>query len=450
MTIWIEVADLFAFAAEHARPTGIQRMAFAIAEALHSGGEVRFARYQPKGRPFLEQDWPTIAALFAPAAQEGPPARIRTGARPAPPRRGPLRAWLADVLPPEFRLALGRAARAQIASWRALAQAVAALLRALTRRAPALPRTPAGFAPGDVLLCLGSPWAFPDYPARLAELRARGVRVASFVHDVIPLRRPEWCDTYVIQDYRDWFTGALTLSDHIFVAADATAADITRAAADLGVSLPAPPCKIPIGTGLGGPPPPPPAAPARPDLPAPGTYVLSVGTIEPRKNHALLIRIWQHLLETRPPASVPPLILAGRPGWMTGDLLQQLENAGHLDSHVIRVEGASDRELAALYRGAQFTLYPSLYEGWGLPVVESLAFGTPCLAANTTSLPEAGGPLARYFDPHNLHAAIAAVTTLLDNPADLAAWRATIAAQFRPIPWSDTARAILSALEARA
>ena len=84
-----------------------------------------------------------------------------------------------------------------------------------------------------------------------------------------------------------------------------------------------------------------------------------------------------------------------------------------------------------------FTLFPSLFEGWGLPLGESLALGKPCLAASGTALPEAGGDLCRYFDPEDVGAAHRAVTALLDEPGSIAAWEEAARAilhAFAPVP----------------
>jgi len=94
-----------------------------------------------------------------------------------------------------------------------------------------------------------------------------------------------------------------------------------------------------------------------------------------------------------------------------------------------------------------FTVYPSHYEGWGLPVVERLAFGTPCLAADASSMPEAGGDLARYFRPDDVGGATRQIRALIDNPQELAAWRDAVRARFRPLPWRRTAEAILAAID---
>jgi glycosyltransferase involved in cell wall biosynthesis len=185
-----------------------------------------------------------------------------------------------------------------------------------------------------------------------------------------------------------------------------------------------------------------------PHLPAPGSYVLFVSTLEARKNHVLLFRTWRRLLTDLPRDRVPTLVFAGNVGWLVADLMQQLENARWLDGKIQLVSHPSDEELRALYRGCQFTVFPSLHEGWGLPVSESLALGRPCLASNTTSLPEAGGDLARYFDPENFDSAYRAVRGVIDDPAGLEAWREKVRRDFRPVPWSESATAIRRAVDA--
>src|SRR5581483_8319652 len=204
-------------------------------------------------------------------------------------------------------------------------------------------------------------------------------------------------------------------------------------AARQNVALRSPPVPVPVGTGFSF------AhkrshAAAPGGLPEPGSYVLIVATIEARKNHILLFRIWRRLLEEMPPDSVPTLVCAGSVGWLVADLMAQLDNADYLGGKIMLVENPTDAELDALYRGCLFTVFPSLYEGWGLPVTESLAFGKPCVISNRTSLPEAGGELARYFDPENAEDAYTAIRAMIDNPADLREWQDRIERDFRPTP----------------
>jgi glycosyltransferase involved in cell wall biosynthesis len=221
----------------------------------------------------------------------------------------------------------------------------------------------------------------------------------------------------------------------------ATAADVEAYAREVGLALSGPVQPVPIGTDFGlslgtG-------EPAR-GLPAPGSYVLFVSTMEARKNHAMLFKIWRRLMSELPSARVPILVFAGRVGWLVSDLIQQLENTDWLDGKIRLIRDPTDAELAALYEGCQFTVFPSLFEGWGLPVSESLGRGRPCLTSDRTALRESGGTLARYFDPENLDDAYRAVRAVIDDPVGLDAWRAEVGRSYRHTPWEDTADAILA------
>jgi len=464
--LWVDVEDLFQYASQYRRPSGIQRVAFEIQRALREAdpARVRFCRNAPHGEGYAKVEWAVVAAIFE---------RLTTGAAdPAPARalarESQLRLWMLRQLyrvPLELRLVLGRL----LGGIRQTGGAVAALPGVTLRTTAAAMRRwlrpdtllaagdPQAFAaeaaPGDVLLALGANWNDPHQAERIAAAKARfGLRFAALVHDTIPLRRPEWCYRGTASDYRRWFAATLPLADRLCTVSHATAADTRRAAADLGVPLRARPMPIPLGTGFGASEPhasasgPAPATPT--DLPAPGSYVLLVSTIEARKNHALLLRAWRHLIEARGPDRVPQLVFAGRVGWMVADLMQQLENAAYFDGKVRLIEDPTDAAVAALYRDCLFTIFPSLYEGWGLPVTESLGFGRPCLASDRTSIPEAGGALARYFDPEDTGACIAAITDWLDHPDRLQAAAARIAAEFRPVRWAATAAAVFAVVDA--
>ncbi len=314
---------------------------------------------------------------------------------------------------------------------------------------PDRPSFAASVRPGDTILVLGAPWSHPDY-ARLIRTHSEkhGLRVAMLVYDLIPLRRPEWFDSGLVPLFQSWIDTMLPLCHQIFAISRATAADLAAYAAQRGIALPGPVVPLPIGTGL-------PAVIARRDaapgrmLPPPGTYALIVATIEVRKNHMLLFRVWRRLLEELPAADVPVLVFAGRIGWLVDDLLRQITNTANLGGKLVIVENPTDSELASLYDGCLFTLFPSFYEGWGLPVTESLALGKPCLMSDRTSLPEAGGTLARSFDPDNLHDAYDAVRAVITDRPGLARWEAQIRREFRHVPWSATVDALLDALDLR-
>ncbi|MCP4659885.1 MAG: glycosyltransferase family 4 protein [bacterium] len=142
-------------------------------------------------------------------------------------------------------------------------------------------------------------------------------------------------------------------------------------------------------------------------------FLLSVGTLEPRKNHRRLLAAYAQL-----PAALRaryPLLIAGAEGWkleaLTGDLAQgpELESV-RLLGHV------ADDELVALYSAAAVFVYPSLAEGFGLPVVEAMACGAPVLTSALSALPEVSGDAARLVDPYDVDEIRRAVEELLDAP----------------------------------
>jgi glycosyltransferase involved in cell wall biosynthesis len=273
------------------------------------------------------------------------------------------------------------------------------------------------------------------------------------VYDLIPLSRPEYCDPGLVRTFRAWFASTMPLVDRFFAISRATARDLERYAQASGLRLRHPVVVLPIGTGFGDGPAALPGGPAGvpPRVAAlqPG-FVLVVSTIEARKNHLLAFRAWRRLLEILPPEQVPTLVFAGHVGWMVADLMQQLENCGWLGGKVVVVDDPTDAELAALYAGCRFTMFPSHYEGWGLPVTESLSFGKICIASSATSVPEAGGPFCLYHDPENVLEALAILRRLITHPAELAEMEARLRRDFRPTPWSATAVALLGSLEEEA
>ena len=362
---------------------------------------------------------------------------------------------MACHLPPAVRRPIGRVLRKGVRAARAVAQAMPRHRRARLPYVPAaveggpglrveLPQFDFAAVPGDVVLTAGAAWIFPRYATRVAALHRRGLRFAVLVHDIIPLRRPEWCDPKHTRVFRDWLDATLLQCDTLLTVSRASAREIIQHAVHSDVALPHAPVVVPMGGGFRQPPGFAPAPSRR--LPAPGSYALFVSTLEPRKNQSYLVQVWRQLLVELPRQQVPTLVLAGHVGSMVGDLLQELRNSSYLAGTVRLISDASDAELAALYDGCRFTLFPSLYEGWGLPVTESLAFGKPCLAADTTSIPEAGGELARYFDPLNVRSGVLSVRRLLEQPENLAAWQAQIRRDHRPTPWSATARAVVAGL----
>ncbi len=156
----------------------------------------------------------------------------------------------------------------------------------------------------------------------------------------------------------------------------------------------------------------------RAQLRLPERYLLTVGTLEPRKNHLTLFEALRRI----PAADAIPVVVAGRVGWSADAILaegRQLER----DGRVVMLDYVPESLLPGLYQGALALLYPSWYEGFGLPVLEGLAAGRPVIASRVPALEEVAGDAAVYVDPADADSIAAAVTGVVaagDDPAAIA------------------------------
>lgn len=177
-------------------------------------------------------------------------------------------------------------------------------------------------------------------------------------------------------------------------------------------------------------------------------YVLIVGTMEIRKNLWSVATVWDRLRHERG-RMLPKLIIAGRRGWMNGDFDALMEATGRLGGWVEIVEGPDDEVLDYLYRHCEFTITASFYEGWGLPIGESLGYGKTAVVSNTSSMPEVGQDLVEYCNPYSLDDIEAACLRLIDDPAHRKTLEACIAGT-RLRSWDDVAADMLIALAGQA
>jgi glycosyltransferase involved in cell wall biosynthesis len=143
-----------------------------------------------------------------------------------------------------------------------------------------------------------------------------------------------------------------------------------------------------------------------------GEYILYVGTLEPRKNIERLINAYSILLKQS--SEKPALVIAGGKGWMYENIFKRVKELNIKDK-VIFTGYALSEEIAALYKGAKMFVYPSLYEGFGMPPLEAMACGCPVITSNCSSLPEVVGDCALKVDPHNENKIAEAMIRLLKD-----------------------------------
>jgi glycosyltransferase involved in cell wall biosynthesis len=176
-----------------------------------------------------------------------------------------------------------------------------------------------------------------------------------------------------------------------------------------------------------------PALPAGDEVPPDGPYVLAAGDLRPKKNLAVLIAAYRQLRRDGLPHR---LVLAGADLGLGGELRSQT------GGEPVELTGfVSDARLDALIRGAAALVVPSLYEGFGLIVLEAMARGCPVLLARAGALPETGGDAAVYFDPADPGELAARLRAVLDDPAELARLGAAGRAHAARFSWEQTAAA---------
>ena len=298
--------------------------------------------------------------------------------------------------------------------------------------------------PGDVLLLFGEYWTPQLLDTIRAIRRSRTMHIIPLVHDVMPIRRPElfWndgpgCDTAnFLRIYRQSVRTFVETSDRILTNSEFSRADLLRFCVEQGWAPPAVGV-VPLASDLDRVVAPMLTPRLREKALDEGRFALMVSHIDPRKNHLFAYQLWRRLSE-RLGVRTMPLVFAGRRGWQSADLLVRMEH--DLDMwgrHLHLIEGPSDVELAWLYSRAAFTIFPSELEGWGLPITESLSFGTPCLAADNSSLREASQGLAWHADTLDGIAWVQEAERCMLDPAHLAATRMTIKAKFVKRRWAN-------------
>ncbi len=212
-------------------------------------------------------------------------------------------------------------------------------------------------------------------------------RLVLFLHDTIPSDFPEYARAGGAARHLGRLRNGLAVADGFIVNSAATESALLRHAKaghrpEIAIA--------PIGLD------PLPAASRFkvPDDP----YFLCLGTIEPRKNHLLLLHVWRQLA-ARGTAAIPRLVIVGRRGWENENIVDLLERSHAIGDHVSEYNQLGDSDLVALILGARALLMPSFAEGFGMPVVEALALGVPVIASDMAVYRESAGQVPDYLDP---------------------------------------------------
>lgn len=300
--------------------------------------------------------------------------------------------------------------------------------------------------PGDRVIIMGAVFGMEKLAEGLAELKEnKGVETSILVHDLIPILVPEHMHGGYSHSFERWLRQSASYCKSYFANSAYTGKDLGEFLENNGT--PRPIDVVPLAQYF-----------ERPALTEEANlsdqirrilsepYVLVVGTMETRKNLLRLAQAWQQLIAAGD-LKMPRLIFAGKENWHTNDFNNFMAKTKNLDGMIEIVHRPSDAGLTALYEGCLFTSMVSLYEGWGLPIGESLSMGKTGVVGHATSMPEVGGDMVEYCNPLDVDDMAAACRRLIEDTALRAALEAKIAAT-KLRTWDDVTADFVHFLEA--
>jgi glycosyltransferase involved in cell wall biosynthesis len=409
--------------------TGIPRVIHELAMRFTESGEpVVFVSWVKEVRTFCAVDLAKTLAggngiVYIPIDGERSPAAV------APVQRAAM------------SQSVKRLIKALLKGIQAIAPSVTASIKArlIAQRQAGLPKVT--FQAGDRLFIPWGEWWDERFTMYLEELNAKGVRLVQLIHDMSPIVVPQLTNANnTVELFAIYCRRILPISTLVVAVSHNTMRDIARWAKQ--EKLPLPPVKVirngdTIATTKS-------ITPADPAFAASGLegndFVLCVGTIEIKKNHTLLYYVYK-LAKTRGIA-LPKLVIVGRLGWLSDATVELMTKDPEIKDNFVILLNTSDEELSWLYDHAMFTILPSLYEGWGIPVAESLARRVPCLCSNTSSMTEIAEGVVEHFSPLSTDECLAGIQRWLDPKTLAAARRKT--KSYKPFTWDQTFRQVLT------
>jgi glycosyltransferase involved in cell wall biosynthesis len=292
------------------------------------------------------------------------------------------------------------------------------------------------FQKGDTIISAGRAWDDSKYIDALESLKQISeVKLAYVVYDLIPIYQQHTFGPGLTERYSRYLYRILKAADYILPISKASKRDLLKYAEDIGlISLPVIET-IRLGDDI--------VDVMSDQIPSfvkdPSSFTITVGTIEARKNHTEIY--YAYKLAAEKGIILPDLYIIGKPGWLTGDIIYFIEHDTDVNQKIKIVYNVSDHELAWLYKNALYTVYPSQYEGWGLPIAESIAYGTPCIGSHASSMIEIAPTYVDHVSPFD-------TGELLDRmayyavPKNSLKKRQEIEAGYKLYSWDKLARAL--------
>lgn len=438
--IWIDMTDMSSW---RGNLTGVQRTVYEIAQRYSkSNDRVRYFVYNDSSRHFIEINFDSIDRMVnAPPARgndEAPRARkaAESFARILSRYYNSIPDDKRDKIPGSLKVGAKITIKVGEKTARTLLHyARQSRPSELSKRAKSrldVKNKRQLFGKNDVVCVLGASWDSKTKIIDIAQLRKEvGFKYVQLIHDVIPSFNPHLFGRGFSADFNSRIFESIANADALLCNSLATQEQLKRLCDIMRLKCP-PTSLIRLGDDYAQG-----DNPVRPkSLIKDGEeFILCVGTYEIRKNHMLLYYVVKEA--QRRGVAIPRIVIIGRPGWLTSDLTYILQNDPVAVSRIEYLGGVSDNEKTWLFQNCSFTIFPAMFEGWGLPVGESLYYNKPCLSSSESSMPEIGGDLVDYFSPFDSGECLEQIVKYTQK-STLKAKRDRIKKTYKPQSWDDT------------
>lgn len=297
-------------------------------------------------------------------------------------------------------------------------------------------QSPPKMTKDDTLIFAGADWAATYQQLTLPDSQDNP-RVAVLCYDIIPLLFPHFFPEQLTKAFSTCFREVFPRADLVVFTAKQIIADAETYCASEGLELKKSGL-VYLGSDfhvqyrIG--------SERLPDGLVPGRYALFIGTIEPRKGHRLLFEVWKRLLaDGIPQQNDFKLVFVGRKGWLVDELVDEIDAHESAGVSLFRLSNVDDATLQQIYAQAAFCLFPSLYEGFGLPVIEAFRYGKAVISSNKGALLETVGGFSPCLDPLDDGAWYEMMKIWIEDPAARSGFEEAIRSNFKPRSWKDVA-----------